>query len=56
MAYVDESGDTGVSQASSLTYTLGCVLIDAALWPDAFDNFFDFRRRIRDSFGVPMRA
>jgi hypothetical protein len=56
MAYVDESGDTGVSQGSSLTYTLGCVLIDADHWPDAFDNFLDFRRRVRDSFGVPMRA
>jgi len=56
MAYVDESGDTGVSPGSSLTYTLGCVLVDADMWPDAFDQLLAFRRRVRDKFGVPMRA
>lgn len=56
MAYVDESGDTGVSPGSSLTYTLGCVLVDADLWPDAFDQMLSFRRRVRDKFAVPMRA
>lgn len=56
MAYVDESGDTGVVAGSSHTYTLGCVLIDVDLWPEAFDQLLDFRRRLRDSFGLPMRA
>ncbi len=56
MAYVDESGDTGVGAGGSLTYTLGCVLVDADLWPDAFDQLLDFRRRLRQTYGVPMRA
>jgi len=56
MAYVDESGDTGMCPGSSLTYTLGCVLVDTDLWPDAFDELLDFRRRLKSKFGVPMRA
>ena len=57
LAYVDESGDTGpVSSRGSLTYTLGCVLVDADLWPSAFDELLQFRRRLRDTFGLPMRA
>ena len=57
LAYIDESGNTGTEgSGSSLTYSLGCVLIDADLWPAAFDEMLRFRRRIRDTFGVPMRA
>jgi Protein of unknown function (DUF3800) len=57
LAYVDESGNTGdISSGGSLTYTLGCVLVDADLWPSAFDEMLMFRRRLRDSFGLPMRA
>jgi hypothetical protein len=57
LAYVDESGNTGdLSAGGSLTYTLGCVLIDADHWPTAFDEFLIFRRRLRDTFRVPMRA
>lgn len=57
LAYVDESGDTGdVAGGGTVTYSLGCVLIDADDWPTAFDEVLDFRRRIRASYGVPMRA
>lgn len=58
IAYVDESGNTGTSgtSGSSLTYTLGCVLIDADHWPQAFDEFLTFRRRLRTTYGLPMRA
>jgi hypothetical protein len=57
LAYVDESGNTGsVSAGGSLTYTLGCVLIDADLWPTAFDELLAYRRRIRETYGLPMRA
>lgn len=57
MAYVDESGNTGaVSSGGSLTYALGCVLVDADQWPDAFDELLDFRRRLRASYGLPMRT
>ena len=57
LAYVDESGNTGdLSAGGSLTYTLGCILIDADHWPTAFDEFLMFRRRLRDTFRVRMRA
>lgn len=51
IAYVDESGDLG----QSLTYTLGCVLLDGEAWPGAFDALIGFRRWTRDRFGVLMR-
>jgi hypothetical protein len=57
IAYIDESGNTGdPSNGGSLTFTLGCVLVDADSWPTAFDSLLRFRRRIKDKFGVHMRA
>lgn len=57
VAYIDESGNTGdPAKGGSLTFTLGCVLVDADSWPGAFDGILKFRRRIRDKFGVHMRA
>jgi Protein of unknown function (DUF3800) len=53
IAYVDESGDSGYS--GSRTYTLGCVLIECAQWPDAFDAFLGFRRFLKSNFGIRMR-
>ena len=54
LAYVDESGSTG--PGSSLTFTLGCVLIDATRWPDVFDEMIEYRRFLRDEFDIPVRA
>lgn len=57
LAYIDESGNTGaVLTGGSLTYTLGCVLVEADIWPDAFDQMLDFRRRIKAKFGIQMRS
>lgn len=57
LAYIDESGNTGdIGAGGSLTYSLGCVLVDADLWPSAFDEMLLFRRRLRATFGLPMRA
>jgi len=39
-----------------MTFTLGCVLIDAERWPDVFDDMIDYRRYLRDRFGIPVRA
>ncbi|MGW9351795.1 DUF3800 domain-containing protein [Nocardiopsis flavescens] len=56
LAYVDESGNTGaVDRGGSLTYTLGCVLVDADQWPTAFDGLVAFRRRVKERFGVLLR-
>ena len=57
LAYIDESGNTGdPDSGGTLTFTLGCVLIDADLWPTAFDEMISFRRRLRTTFGLPMRG
>lgn len=40
----------------SLTFSLGCVLVQASAWPEVFDSFIDFRRYLRTTFGVPVRA
>ncbi len=57
LAYIDESGNTGdVSAGGSRTVTLGCVLVDANHWPTAFEELLAFRRRLRTTFGLPMRA
>lgn len=57
LAYVDESGDTGpIANRGSLTYTLGCVLVDAEQWPAVFDSTLDLRRRLRATYRLPMRA
>ena len=57
LAYVDESGNTGaIGSGGSLTYSLGCVLVDAEQWPTAFDRLLMMRRRLRDTYGLPTRA
>jgi len=59
MAYVDETGDTGnpaTKQGASSCYVLGCVLIDLADWPAAFDELLSFRKGLRNTFRIPMRA
>jgi hypothetical protein len=56
LAYVDDSGDTGRGRGNSKTYTLGCVLVLASSWPRVFDELIDFRRFLKDRFGVPVRA
>jgi hypothetical protein len=53
LAYIDESGNTG---KGSRTYALGCVLVEAARWPDTFDRVIGFRQDLRRLFGVPVRA
>jgi len=39
-----------------MTFTLGCVLIEAERWPDVFDDMIDYRRYLRDRFKIPVRA
>jgi uncharacterized protein DUF3800 len=53
LAYIDESGNSGYK--ASATFTLGCVLVPAVGWPDAFDGIIGFRRFLRRSFGLRIR-
>lgn len=57
LAYVDESGNSGpVALGGTLTFTLGCVLVDSVRWPDVFDDLIDYRRYLREQFKIPVRA
>jgi hypothetical protein len=57
LAYVDESGSKGaVAAGGSKSFTLGCVLVRAAQWADAFDGVIGYRRYLKRQFGLPVRA
>ncbi len=57
LAYIDESGNIGeIAKGGTLTFTLACVLVDSAQWASAFDQLIDYRRFLRDVFGIPVRA
>ncbi|WP_154792485.1 DUF3800 domain-containing protein [Occultella kanbiaonis] len=58
IAYIDETGDTGNPQlrGASSCYALGCVIIDLDVWPSVFDSLVAFRRQVRTTFGIPLRA
>ncbi|MFV4135663.1 hypothetical protein ACNJNN_11965 [Mycobacterium tuberculosis] len=43
VAYIDESGNTGdPANDGSMTFALGCVLVDADNRPTAFDGLLSF--------------
>ncbi|CKZ30213.1 Uncharacterised protein [Mycobacterium tuberculosis] len=43
VAYIDESGNTGdPANGGSMTFVLGCVLVDADNRPTAFDGLLSF--------------
>lgn len=58
MVYIDETGDVGDPSLSgaSACFALGCVILDLDAWSTSFDRMQAFRRDLRDSFGIPVRA
>jgi hypothetical protein len=54
IAYVDESGDDG--ERGSKSYALGCVMVDSSQWSTTFDQLIAYRRFLRASFKIPVRA
>jgi hypothetical protein len=54
LAYVDESGNTGLP--GSRTFTVACLFLEAEKWPDAFDRLIEFRRELHRTYGVPVRT
>ncbi len=57
LAYSDESGDSGdINHGGSLTYTVGCVLVNSDTWPSAFNALLNFRRQLRTDYGISVRA
>lgn len=58
-AYIDETGDTGdpfQKKGASSHFALGCVLVRAEDWNQTHEQMVNFRRQLRDDFGVHVRS
>ncbi|MEV8223100.1 DUF3800 domain-containing protein [Dietzia maris] len=57
-AYIDDTGDDGDPAKNGATkcFGLGCLLIEAESWPEAHEQTVQFRKSIRESFGVQVRS
>src|SRR6266511_5071059 len=55
LMYVDESGDTGLQNSPSNLFVLTGLVIHELRWLEYKDRLVEFRRRIRDSYGLKLR-
>lgn len=55
--YIDDSGDTGLMNKGSPTkaYVLSALVVPHTDWLDMLDELIEFRRFLRDEFGVKVR-
>jgi hypothetical protein len=53
--YVDESGDTGMNNSPTKYFVLSGIVIHEIRWRDYLDQIVDFRRRMKNKFGLHMR-
>jgi len=53
LMYVDESGDSGLG--GSPLYVLCGVVVHELRWRQSLDQIIDFRRRMKQMHGLPMR-
>lgn len=55
IAYFDESGDDGILNSSSEFFILTSVYMHFHSWRNNFERIQVFRRRIKDSYGLPIK-
>ncbi len=55
IAYYDESGDDGFPNYSSRFFILSAVYVHYLNWKDCLDAVREFRRGLKDSYGLPVR-
>ncbi|WP_168188080.1 DUF3800 domain-containing protein [Hahella sp. CCB-MM4] len=53
--YVDESGDSGLVGSPTRYFCLSGLVIHELRWNEYLDKLIDFRKRMRNSFGLLMR-
>lgn len=53
--YVDESGDPGLDGSPTRFFTLSGLVIHELRWNEYLDRLIEFRRRMRNKFGLLMR-
>jgi len=56
LVYSDESGDSGYDNSPTPAFTVSALVVSDSDWMEALDTLVDFRRWVRDEFGVPMKA
>jgi hypothetical protein len=54
LMYVDESGDTGVTNSPTRHFALSSLVVHELRWQAALQQLIDFRHRMRDKFGLKM--
>ena len=55
LAYLDESGDTGLYNSPTTHFVLACVLVHESKWFDTLDLLVTLRRNLRSTYGIPTR-
>lgn len=56
LMYVDESGDPGNNITQSRYFCLSGIVVHESEWRDFIDRLIEFRRTLRDTYGLPMRS
>jgi hypothetical protein len=56
IAYYDESGDDGYPKYSSPLFALSSLYMHYMQWQVNFERIRDFRRQLRQDFGLPVKA
>lgn len=56
MMYVDESGDTGLSQSPTSHFALVGIVVHEGEWRSFLDTMVQFRRVMRTAHGLPIRT
>lgn len=55
LLYVDESGDIGMDGSPSRYFALSGFVVHELRWHDTLEAILDFRKRLRDSYGLKLR-
>ena len=55
LLYVDESGDTGLVNSPTEYFILSGLVIHETRWDSVLSNIVDFRRQMRESYGLKLR-
>jgi hypothetical protein len=55
LAYLDESGDSGIDGSPTRFFVLSCVLVHESAWLDSLDSLIALRRALRETYDIPTR-
>ncbi len=55
LAYLDESGDSGLGNSPTHFFVLACVLVHESNWLGDLNLLVDLRRDLRATYGIPTR-